>query len=127
MAAPFSNDLRKRIIEAKERGQSVKEIEENFSVKKSMIYNLLNLFKETGKYEPRTRNAGRKPKLNEEQLEQIKELIIKESDIQLDDIKDKLNLPICISALCRIINNKLKLVRKKNSSCKRTQQRGCEN
>jgi len=34
MPLPLSNDLRKRIIEAKENSKSVKEIVENMSVKK---------------------------------------------------------------------------------------------
>jgi transposase len=124
MPVPLSNDLRKRIIEAKEKGKSVKEIVENMNVKKSTIYNLLALVKETGSYNPRPNKNGRKPMLNDDQLQKIKTKIYEVPDISLEDLKEELQLPVCISALCRTINNKLHLGRKKNSSRKRAKSKG---
>ena len=126
MPAPLSNDLRKRIIKAKEKGTSVKEIVENMNVKKSTIYNLLALVKETGSYEPRPNKNGRKPMLDDKQLKEIEAAIERNPDISLDDLKEELCLPVCISALCRTINNKLKLKRKKNSTRKRAKKRRCK-
>jgi transposase len=109
----LSNDLRKRIIEASEAGQSVIEIVERFSVGRSTVYDLLKLYKETNSYEPRPHNAGRKPMISEEMLEQIKELIRVNPDVELSVIKEKLSIPVSIPALCKTIRNKLKLRRKK--------------
>jgi transposase len=81
--APLSNDLRKRIIKAKEKGKSVKEIVENMNVKKSTIYNLLTLVKETGSYGPRPNKNGRKPMLDDKQLKEIEAAIERNPDISL--------------------------------------------
>ena len=71
MPWPLSNDLRKRIIEAKQRGDTENKIAEEKEVSKSTVTKLWALFRETGSYEARPNPNGRKPALSEAQLEQI--------------------------------------------------------
>jgi len=71
------------------------------------------LYNETGDVKPRENKNGRKSKLNDEDLINIQKVIADQPDLTLDEIKEKLDLPICISALCRIINNKLNITYKK--------------
>lgn len=113
MGLPLSMDLRKRIIECYEEKQEVKKIVKNLRVKKSAVYNLINLYKETGQYAPRERNPGRKPSLTEKDYENIRAKIAEEPDVELATIKAELNLKISVPWLCNIINYKLKLPRKK--------------
>lgn len=103
----------------------MKNIISIFEVTKSSVYLWISKYKKTGNYTPMPPNSGRKSKLTNKQLEQIRERISEQPDITLDELKEQLNLPICISALCRIINNKLGLSYKKNSTCKRTKQARC--
>ena len=120
MPKPLSNDLRKRIIEAKLRGDTEDKIAAEKEVNKSTITKLWALYRETGSYEARPNPRGRKPALSTNQLEQITQKINEQPDITLQELVDELELPVCISALCRTINNKLGLRLKKNSACHRT-------
>ena len=121
MPAPLSMDLRKRIVEARKRGDTVTKIAKEKNVCTSTINKLLALYKKTGEYTPRPLNNGRKPRLTTEQLEAVKLRIIKQPDISLVELITQLQLPLCVSALCRIINDKLRLQRKKNDSRSRAE------
>jgi len=113
MGLPLSMDLRKRIIEYYEEKQEVKVITQNLRVGKTAVYDLINLYKETGQYAPRDRNPGRKPTLTEEDYANIRKKIEEEPDAELAAIKTELNLKISVPWLCNILNYKLKLPRKK--------------
>ncbi len=120
MPAPLSNDLRERIISYYNKGNSVRDIIKTFEIGQTTIYSLIKLYKETGDIKPRKNKNGRKPMLSKEDLKNIEEKIIKKSDITLQELKDELGLPVSISALCRTINNKLKLNYKKKHFMIRT-------
>jgi len=121
MPAPFSNDLRKRIIEAKERGDTVSKIAKEKGVCESAVVRIYRLYRHTGSYEPRPHSLGRKPRLTPEQLEAVKARVVEQPDISLLELIEELQLPLCESALCRIINNKLGLRRKKNGTRSRAE------
>ena len=121
MPAPFSNDLRKRIIEAKERGETVGKIAAEKGVCESAVVRIYRLYRQTGSFEPRPHSLGRKPRLMPEQLEAVKSRIIEQPDVTLLELIEELQLPLCESALCRIINNKLGLRRKKNGTRSRAE------
>ena len=59
------NESRRLLLEAYDKGISVKELAECFSVNTSSIYRLLKRRKATGNYETRTNLQGRKPKITE--------------------------------------------------------------
>ena len=48
---PISNSERKKIIEARERGESYENIVKWFKVSISTVFNILRKYKETGSYE----------------------------------------------------------------------------
>lgn len=121
MPSPLSNDLRKRIIEARNRGDTIPKIAQEKGVSESAIERLLALYRETGSYEPRPHRRGRKPRLTPERLEQVREKILEQPDISLLELIEEMHLPLCESALCRIVNDKLELRRKKNGSRGRTE------
>jgi transposase len=123
MPNPLSNDLRKRIIEAKLRGDTEDKIAREKEVYKSTITKLWALYRETGSYEARPNPNGRKPALSPQQLEQITIKINEQPDITLQEMIDELNLPVCVSALCRTVKNKLGFRFKKNGARHRTKSR----
>jgi transposase len=127
MSKPLSNDLRKRIIEAKLRGDTEDKIAAEKEVNKSTITKLWALYRETGSYEARPNPNGRKPVLSAGQLEQIARKIDGQPDITLQELIDGLKLPVCVSALCRTVNNKLGYRFKKNFVRSRTKPGGCKN
>jgi transposase len=75
MPAPLSNDMRIRIIKARERGDTIAQIAREKEVNQSTIVRLLRLYRETGSHEARPLNNGRKPRLSPETLEIIRERI----------------------------------------------------
>ncbi len=120
MPVPYSNDLRKRMIQSYEEGKSVQEIVENYKVTKSAVYSLIHRYKSTQSYEALPQNGGRKSKLSEEQLKLLQEKILAQPDIELSTLKEELCLSISLPGLCKIINHKLGLKRKKNAIRQRT-------
>ena len=126
MAKPLSNDLRKRIIEAKMRGETEGKIAAEKEVSQSAVTKLWALYRETGSYEPRPNPNGRKPALSADHLEQIAQKINGQPDITLQELIDELGLPVCVSALCRTVNNKLGFCFKKNAARRRTKTEGCQ-
>lgn len=113
MPAPLSNDLRIRILRARERGDTIETIAREKEVSVSAIARLLRLHRETGSHEARPLNNGRKPKLNQEMLQLIKERIERQPDVTLRELKEEYSLPVSKAALCKTINKKLGLIRKK--------------
>lgn len=125
MPAPLSNDIRRRIIAAKENGDSIQKIAREKGVGTNTIACLLRLYRETGSCEPRALNNGRKPRLDEETLQKIRARIEQQPDIALYELKEEFSLPVSLPALCKTINRKLGLRRKKNGTRGRTAQDGC--
>ncbi len=71
----LSNEVRKTIIEAHEKGHKSKELADIFGVDVSNINKLIRQYKKTGSYKLRTHERGRKPSLSEEDKENIAALI----------------------------------------------------
>jgi len=113
MAIPYSIDLRERVILKYNEGKSVLEIVNELNVKKSFVYNILRLYKETRSVAPKPANGGRNPEITEEILLQIEALIMETPDITLHEIKNELGLSRSISGICDAINKRLKLRLKK--------------
>lgn len=113
MSAPLSKDLRERIFAAKAEGLSHGKISREMRVSVSAITRLLALYRETGKLDARPRNAGRKPRLDEETLQKIRERIEAQPDVSLNELIEEYSLPVSAPALCNTINKKLGLRRKK--------------
>jgi transposase len=116
MPKPFSADLRKRIIVAKLRGDTEEKIAADKEVSKSTVTKLWSLYKATDSYAPRPNPSGRKPRLSDQQLENIKVTIVERPDITLQELIDEFNFPVSISALSKTIRFKLKLHYKKNAT-----------
>ena len=107
MPKPLSADLRKRIIDAKLRGDTEDKIASEKEVSKSTVTKHWSLFRSTNSYAPRSTIRGRKPRLSGQQLEQVRQSIIERPDITLQELIDEFSLPVCISALSRTLRFKL--------------------
>lgn len=116
MPAPLSIDLRKRIIEDRQKGHSIARIAMEKGVSASTIDKLLKKAKDTGSYAPRPLNNGRKPFLSDAVKREIEAKIIAQPDITLDEIIEEFKLEICRSALSKIVRFKLGFNYKKNPS-----------
>ena len=101
-AKMLSYDERVRITDAYERTRNAPLVAEVFGVSEGEVYRLERK-KKNGDLALKTGQRGRKPKLNEEQMQQIRELLDSKPDITLKETVSVLHLPICISCLSRIL------------------------
>ena len=113
MPPPLSNDLRKRIIESKLRGDTEDTIAAEKEVSKSTVTKLWSLYRETGSYDPRPNPRGRKPALSIEELELVRAAIIGQPDITLTELINQLGLGLSVPAMSKIVRFKLGLRFKK--------------
>lgn len=97
------NEARKLILEAYDKGISVKELAECFCVNPCSIYRLLKRRNETGSYETQTNLRGKKPKLSDADRQNIMALISKRSDITCLEIIETLDLSVSIDTVWRFL------------------------
>lgn len=100
------NEARKLILETYDRGISVKELAECFSVNTSSIYRLLKRRRETGSYETQTNLRGCKPKITETEGQNILNLLNAQLDITCLEIIQTLNLPASIDTVWRFYKSR---------------------
>jgi len=116
----MSIEIRRIIVEDAEEGMSVKEISRVLRVSSSAIYALLRRKQETGSIEPGYKGkCGRPSKLTQEQLNAMEELVNQRPDITLEEIQQKLDLPIKKSQINNLLH-KMGFRLKKDDSCLRT-------
>ena len=97
------NEARKLILEAYDKGVSVKELAKCFSVNTCSIYRLLKRRNETGSYETQTNLRGKKPKLSDADHQRILSLLEKQPDITCLEIIETLNLSVSIDTAWRFL------------------------
>src|SRR5262245_59077888 len=90
--AAYSLDLRKRIVDAVERGVETKrEIARLFGVHETYVYKLLRQKRERGDLAPLPHGGGAQAKLNEDQLMLSSDLVAEFPDLTLDELLEQLN------------------------------------
>ena len=99
---PLSQDKREIIIAANLRGESPSAIALWIGASRASVYNILNLHKATNDVVPKP-YPGRQSSLTQKQLNEISKTIKSENDITLDELIEKLSLPIKKSRLSVIL------------------------
>jgi transposase len=126
MSAPLSKDLRERVIIKHQKGMKPSQIQKELEIKSlSTVCEIIKLYEETGSVAARPLNNGRPPKMTPENIADLEAAVLAQPDITLEELKEQLNLPVCISRICRILNNDLELPRKKNSVSGKTKPPRC--
>src|SRR5215208_299046 len=117
--AAYSLDLRQKIFDALERGVGTRiEIASLFGVHESFVYKLLRQKRERGDISPLPHGGGVVPKLSEEDLIVLRDLVAETPDATLDElriqIRKRLRTEVSIATIWRALEA-LELSRKKNS------------
>lgn len=118
---PYSRDIRTKIIEARNNtNESTRQLAKRFRVSYSFVNRLLRRYETTNSIEPLPHGGGKKPLIDSQQLNFVKELAEEDNDATLQELSDRLqektNIKVSISTMCRLVQ-KLNLTRKKNTSC----------
>lgn len=111
MARPLSIELRKKIVNAYERGVgTVQEIADIFEVTSRTVFHYLHLHRKTGDLTPKS-IPGRPPILNESNLGIIKKIILSNNDGTLqkycEEFKKITNIEVTIVTMhnaCKILD-----------------------
>ena len=98
----ISKDLRKRVAAAYDRGEGKStELAERFGVSASWVRRLLQRRRETGPLEPKKYKPGPKRKLSDKQRDRLCELVAKNPDLTLVQLRRRLRLRVALSTLWR--------------------------
>jgi transposase len=121
MPAPYSIDLRQRIINAYEtRVSSQREIAERFQVSLSFVKRLICRYQQTGSIKPKCHGGGAIAIIKQSDLEQVKQLVNEQPDALLQELCERWEVTkgtkVSISTMHRQLQ-KLRLTTKKNSVC----------
>jgi transposase len=110
---PYSQDLRKRVLETIERGEeSVRQIARRFLVSLSFVTKLMQRYRSTGSLQPKPHGGGNPPVLSPEDLERLRELVRQQPDATLEELRQRLGVACCLMTIARALD-KLDLPRKK--------------
>jgi len=93
-------EIRKLIVEAKQRKEKDSDIAKWLNISESSVTVIWRLFKTTNSIEPKP-HPGAKPKFTDEMKTKAKQLIKESPDTTLEEIIDKLGLPIKKSRLSK--------------------------
>jgi transposase len=114
MPAPISIDLRRRIFECRQAGESTAEVAERFAVCPAFVRRLMQRFRETGSLAAKSGPRGRKPLLAPH-AERIRELNAHHPDLTAAEIHRRLGLTTSVLTVWKMLR-RLGLTFKKSRS-----------
>lgn len=122
--APYSVDLRQKVLQAHESdGKSQRQIAEDFHVSLSFVESFLRRVRTTGELAPKPPAGGPSSRIDERARQCLRDWLAEQSDLTLEELVERLDHPlgirVCASRLCRVLQ-KLGLRRKKRHSTHRS-------
>jgi transposase len=120
MPAPYSSDLRQRVLAACEAAtQKRAEIAELFQISEPTIYNWLRQQREEGRTTPKPHAGGPAPQIGPDEEDCLREIVEEANDLTLEEYGERLrqrcDLELSHSTISRTLA-RLGLVRKKSRS-----------
>jgi transposase len=127
MAKPYSDDLRRRILEAYERGEGTEPVlAQRFRVSLGYVQKIRRQQRRTGKMERVPHFPGRKPKITEPIRDELRSWLQKQPDLTLAELREKLHeekqLRVSVPSLWMVLG-KIGLRLKKSRSMPRNETR----
>jgi transposase len=116
--APYSMDLRTRVVDAWDRGEDAETIAETFDVSRAWVHRLVQRRRDTGNLAPRAQTKFR-PRLLADHDEQLREVVTAQPDRTLVEIQAALPTPASLTTIWRALQ-RLQLTVKKNGARRRT-------
>jgi transposase len=113
MAAPYSQDLRDRVLGAYDRGMQTKQIAENFAVCPAWARRVKQRRRETGELTPRPMGGKRFEKIDRARLAQM---VQARPDATLQELRTGLGVACALSALCTALKRLGLSFKKKRST-----------
>lgn len=112
--ATISMDLRVRIFEARQSGETTSEVAERFAVSPAFVRRLMQRHRETGSLAPSTAPRGPQPTLAP-RADQLRLLVAEHPDLTPAQLRDRLGVAVSPLTVWRMLR-RLELTFKKSSS-----------
>jgi transposase len=100
--APISLDLRLRIFQARQEGETTAEVAERFAVSPAFVRRLLQRQRQSGSLAPKAGPHGPQPLLRDYE-EPIRQLLAREPDLHPSEIRARLGLPVAAITVWRTL------------------------
>ncbi|HEX6464982.1 MAG TPA: hypothetical protein VFZ98_11025, partial [Vicinamibacterales bacterium] len=113
--APYSMDLRTRVLRDSDGGMPSKEVAAKYAVSRAWVDRVKQRRRETGELTPRTQTTFRRRVLTTDQEYRLGVLITMQPDATLVELRDALPTRAALSTLWRTID-RLGLTVKKNAT-----------
>ena len=110
MGASYSQDLRDRIMAARDRGLKTREVARLFQVSASWVRRVIQRRREKGETSPRPRGGARRFKIDPDRL---RELVRQKPDATIRELHQSLGIPCALSGVGAALK-RLRLSYKKN-------------
>jgi len=116
--APYSKDLRTRVLEDRDAGMASKDVATKFRVSRSWVNRLVQRRRETGEVEPRPQTVFKKHAFVGQE-DQLRALVNAQPDRTLAELREALRSSASLSSVWRALD-RLQLTVKKNGTRRRT-------
>ena len=117
--APYSMDLRTRVLRDSDAGLSSKELAAKYTVSRAWVDRIKQRRRERGEITPRKQTKFRRRTFSDEQEQRLVFLITARPDATLAELREQLPTTAALSTLWRAIE-RLDLTVKKNRTRRRT-------
>lgn len=101
MAAPYSDDLRDRVLAAYDRGMTTKQIADIFQVSPAWARRIRQCRRETGRVRPLPTGGRRGRKIDRGLLSQF---VAQQPDITLKELREKLGIKCALSSIWQALD-----------------------
>jgi transposase len=116
-------DLRQRVAQVRDEGQTIAQVAERFSVSTSFVEKLQQRRRESGTLAPKPHAGGRQPALTDAHDEALRALLAAKPDTTLVELRERLGVKVHLSTLWYRLK-RLGLTFKKNTESGRARARG---
>jgi len=96
MGAAYSQDLRDRVIAARQRGMSTKEVADLFNVSRAWVRRVMQRLREHGESTPRPRGGITVVKID---MQRLRELVAEQPDATVRELHERLGIDCSQSAV----------------------------
>lgn len=100
--AAYALDLRARIFNARQDGDSTADVAERFDVSPAFVRRLMQRHRATGSLAPKTGPRGPKPQLVPH-YDRIRQLNVESPDLTAAEVRDRLQLTVSVVTVWRAI------------------------
>ena len=102
MAAPYSMDLRSRVLADCDKGLKPGQVASKYTVSLAWVYRLLQRRRQTGETQPRQGRPGPKPQL-QAQLDRLRQVVAAESDLSASEYHQRLGCACSVVTVWRAL------------------------